>query len=183
MLVKCKITKFWEVNYKILTQILATLVVIAAVHKNLVIAKCLWCQERANIDHILVHCVYTKYVRRSIIGALGEVSKESWILGGGLAPLMIRSYGFPILLSIRPISRHAMAYFRSPYIYLNRKLSALHLFFMMLTDMFKICLYCRMNEYTTQPLHLKILQRLLDDVTPNGVNTTYQLHFWSMLIH
>ena len=82
MLVKCKITKFWEVNYKILTQILAKLVVIAAVHKNPILAKCHWCQDRANIDHILVHCVYTKHLRRSIIGALGEVSEESWILGG-----------------------------------------------------------------------------------------------------
>ena len=83
----------------------------------------------------------------------------------GLAPLMIRSYGFPILLSIRPISRYAMSYFRSPCICLNRKLSTLHLFFTVLTDIFKICLYCRMDEYTIQPLHLKILQRLLDDVT------------------
>ncbi len=35
---------------------------------------------------------------------------------------------------------------------------------MVLTDMFKIYLYCRMDEYTAQLLYLKILQRLLDDV-------------------
>ncbi len=34
ILVKCKITKFWEVNFKILTQILAIPVVIAAVQKT-----------------------------------------------------------------------------------------------------------------------------------------------------
>ncbi len=77
MLVKYKITKFWEVNFKILTQILVMPVVIAAVHKNPNLAKCHWCLERANIDHILLHCVYTKKVRRSIIGALSEVSEES----------------------------------------------------------------------------------------------------------
>ncbi len=82
MLVKYKITKFWEVNFKILTRILAIPVVIVAVHKNPNLAKCHWCQERANIDHILLHCVYTKQVRRSIIGALSEVSEESWVLGG-----------------------------------------------------------------------------------------------------
>ena len=82
MLIHCKITKFWEVNYKILSCILATPVVISAVHKNPVLAKCYWCGECANIDYILLHCHYTKTIHNFVSQHLGEVSLESWILGG-----------------------------------------------------------------------------------------------------
>ncbi len=77
MLVCCKIMKFWEVNYKILSCILATPVILSAVHKNLALARCYWCGEQVNIDHILLYCDYTKTLHSFVSQHLGEVSLES----------------------------------------------------------------------------------------------------------
>ena len=82
MLVHCKISKFWEVNYKILTRILATPVVIAAVHNNPSLSWYYWCGARANIEHILLHCNKTRQLRIYIQKAIGKVEVDSWIFCG-----------------------------------------------------------------------------------------------------
>ena len=56
MLVKSKITKFWEINYKILTRILATPMVITAVNPNLGTPVCFVCSGVANLYYILLEC-------------------------------------------------------------------------------------------------------------------------------
>ena len=73
MLIYCKITKLWEVNYKILSRILATPVVIAAVNKTPAMALCQWCSDRANIDHILLYCSFTDCIHKYVEVALGEI--------------------------------------------------------------------------------------------------------------
>ncbi len=56
MLKKCKISKFFEVNFKILHLILATPALISKIRKDNTLAKCLWCGEEANIDHLFLKC-------------------------------------------------------------------------------------------------------------------------------
>ena len=59
MLSKCKITKLWDVNFKILSRILATPIVIAATKKKENLQWCSWYGARASISHILVSCPQT----------------------------------------------------------------------------------------------------------------------------
>ncbi len=56
MLKKCKILKFFEVNFKILHQILAILALISKIRKDKNLTKCLWCGEVANINHLFLKC-------------------------------------------------------------------------------------------------------------------------------
>ncbi len=67
MLSACKITKFWEVNYKILSQILATPKIISAVKKQENIQWCAWCGSLANIEHILLHCSHTILIHNYVL--------------------------------------------------------------------------------------------------------------------
>ncbi len=82
MLACCKITKFWEVNFKILARILATPVVIAAANKSPEMIWCKWCGDRANIDYILLHCPFTHCVHWYVEAVLRKISQDVWILGG-----------------------------------------------------------------------------------------------------
>ncbi len=77
MLTHCKITKLWEVNFKILSRILATPVVIAAANKSPEMIWCKWCGDRANIDHILLHCPFTHCVHWYAEVVLGEISQDA----------------------------------------------------------------------------------------------------------
>ncbi len=56
MLKKCKISKFFEVNFKILHRILATPALISKIRNDKNLSKCLWCGEVANIDHLFLMC-------------------------------------------------------------------------------------------------------------------------------
>ena len=56
MLKKCKILKFFEVNFKILHCILATPALISKIRKDNTLAKCFWCGEEASIDHLFLKC-------------------------------------------------------------------------------------------------------------------------------
>ncbi len=56
MLVACKITKFKEVNYKILSQILVTPKVLARIRSAENIHWCIWCGGEASLEHILLEC-------------------------------------------------------------------------------------------------------------------------------
>ncbi len=56
MLKKCKITKFYEINFKIFHRILATPMLISKIRKDPQLSKCLWCGGHANIDHLFLTC-------------------------------------------------------------------------------------------------------------------------------
>ncbi len=70
MLKKCKITKFFEANFKILHHILATPALIAKIHNSKGLCSCQWCGEVTNIDHILVQCVETNQIYTLVQGEL-----------------------------------------------------------------------------------------------------------------
>ncbi len=59
LLVCCKITKFQEVNFKILAQILATPKILAMVKNQDNICWCVWCGAEGTLEHILLHCPET----------------------------------------------------------------------------------------------------------------------------
>lgn len=84
MLIHCKVTKFWEINFKILSHILVTPVVLSAIlhMHNLDLVKCYWCGERTNIDHILLHCMFTRNLHSLVSRTIGQVRNDSWIFGG-----------------------------------------------------------------------------------------------------
>ncbi len=78
---KYKISKLHDCNYKILYKILATPAIIAGIRKQPSLQDCIWCGQRANINHILVHCPETQKIQDDFIIKLGEVSDCEWILG------------------------------------------------------------------------------------------------------
>ncbi len=59
MLVQYKVSKLWEINFKILSRILAIPIVIAAICGRQDLVHCAWCGERGSIDHILLWCPET----------------------------------------------------------------------------------------------------------------------------
>ena len=82
MLVHCKVTKFWDVNYKILSRILATPVVLHAVNPNLGTLSCIECGAVVGILHILLTCVATKLIREEIcILMCIDLTDIHWIFG------------------------------------------------------------------------------------------------------
>ncbi len=82
MLKKCKITKFFDVNFKILHRILAIPALIVKIQGSNGLCSCQWCSEVANIDHILVHCVETNCIYSMLENVL-DLSFLKWerILG------------------------------------------------------------------------------------------------------
>ncbi len=98
MLVWCKITKFLEIKYKILTRILATPTVLSSIHKDPVLNVCSFCGMRVNIDHILLYCPYTTNLHRIIMDKMGLVNQLTWIFGGAGKKwdLVIWVYNFAI---------------------------------------------------------------------------------------
>ncbi len=82
MLVHCKVTKFWDVNYKILSRILATPVVLCTVNPNLRTLFCVECGVVVDISHILLTCVATKQIREEICVLMHiQLSDTHWIFG------------------------------------------------------------------------------------------------------
>ncbi len=67
MLVACKVMKFWEINYKILAQNLATLKMIVAVCGKENLHWCIWCGDMASLEHILFECMATKDLCRQLL--------------------------------------------------------------------------------------------------------------------
>ncbi len=80
---KCKIMKFWDVNYKILSCILATPVVLAAVNPNGGGANCCFCGAQASLAHLFIHCIATKQLHTFVQNEthLSEISDKEWIFG------------------------------------------------------------------------------------------------------
>ena len=56
MLCSCKITKFWDVNFKVLSHILAIPKIVSKMHGEDNIRYCVWCGHDATLEHILLQC-------------------------------------------------------------------------------------------------------------------------------
>ncbi len=82
MLLFCRITKFREINFKILSQILAMPKVISKVKHVENLAFCVWCGETATIEHILLWCSETKHLYDHIKSVVkSPFSDTDWIFG------------------------------------------------------------------------------------------------------
>ncbi len=84
MLLDCKVTKLWEINYKILAHILTMPVVVAATRKVAKLQWCVWCGEKASLSHVLLSCTETGTVHQWVHNhtLLKSVSNTSiWIFG------------------------------------------------------------------------------------------------------
>ncbi len=67
MLVQCKITKFREINFKILTQILATLKIISCIKKAENLQFCYCYGAVGSLKHILLVCRKTQLVHTLVV--------------------------------------------------------------------------------------------------------------------
>ncbi len=83
MLLACKISKFQEINFKILAQILATPKIIAKVKGADNLQWCIWCGEMASLEHILLNCCETKKVHSWVVEhfPLPKLLAKHWIYG------------------------------------------------------------------------------------------------------
>ncbi len=68
MLMQYKVSKLWEINFKILSRLLATPMVIAAICGRWDLVPCAWCGERGSIDHILLQCPETLAACHWVLG-------------------------------------------------------------------------------------------------------------------
>ena len=78
---KCRITKFQEVNFKILSRILLTPAVLSVIKTDPSISFYHWCGEQANIDHILLDCVEIKKLHKLVECIMGQLQHDSWVSG------------------------------------------------------------------------------------------------------
>ncbi len=93
MLKKCKVTQFQEVNFKILSRILLT--VLSVIKSDPSIGFCHWCGAKANIDHILLDCVKTKKLHRLVECIICQLQYDSWVFGASQRlNLVIWNYNF-----------------------------------------------------------------------------------------
>ncbi len=82
MLKNCKVSKFHEINFKILHHILATPQLIAHIRGSKGLQWCHLCGEMANINHILLDCTETNKVYDWISDKTKiNIPKRSYILG------------------------------------------------------------------------------------------------------
>lgn len=84
MILSCKITKFKEVNYKILTQILLTPKLLSKMKSNPDLSKCSWCGLKASLEHLLLLYPFTKLLHALVvhIAFAGEgIAQRNWIFG------------------------------------------------------------------------------------------------------
>ncbi len=85
MLVACKVTKFWQINYKILSRILATPKIIAAVCNAENLQWCVWFGALGTLEHILLDCKHTvclhQFLTQHNIFAGKKIGACHWIFG------------------------------------------------------------------------------------------------------
>ncbi len=82
ILLFCKITKFREINFKILSQILVMPKVISKVKHAENLAFCVWCGGLAMIEHILLWCPETKHLHDYIKSVVkSPFNYAHWIFG------------------------------------------------------------------------------------------------------
>ena len=76
--------RIWEINFKILTCILATPLVISVVHKKRELQWCSWCGDKATISHILLFCPETVSVHKWALHQTSlpdTTANVNWIFG------------------------------------------------------------------------------------------------------
>ena len=83
MVKKVKISKLRDNNFKILHRIMATPYLISKVCKEPKISKCFWCDEQADLNHILLGCSVTQKIHNDLIIKLGDLEDQDWIFGTG----------------------------------------------------------------------------------------------------
>ena len=82
MLVNCKITKFRDVNFKILSRILLTPKLLATMKKEEILSVCVWCGDVASLEHILFLRSGTKALCCFILTRLFKnLHPHQWIFG------------------------------------------------------------------------------------------------------
>ena len=83
MLCSCKITKFWDVNFKILLCILATPKIISKICGEDNIHYCAWCGCDATLEHILLQYPNSRCLHASVYSKIkaSSFSDETWIFG------------------------------------------------------------------------------------------------------
>ncbi len=67
MLRSCHITKFCEINFKILSRILVMPKIVAKIKCNPSLQFCAWCGLVANIEYILCECLTTVAVQKELV--------------------------------------------------------------------------------------------------------------------
>ncbi len=82
MLKNCRVSKFHEINFKILHCTLAMPQLIAHIKGSKGLQWCHWCGEVANINYILLDCTETNQVYDWISDKIGaDIPKRNHILG------------------------------------------------------------------------------------------------------
>ncbi len=170
MLVRCKVTKFLEINYKILTRILVTPAVLGAIHRDSSLANCSYCGERVNIDHILFFCPLTVELHQFIMVHMGLANPITWIFGGAghhwdpviwvtnfaiyKVHLMCSHGKFKTLKTCFSMSVISLSLYVQPLIV-----------FVGLMEITLLILF-QMDDWMDIPLDLGAVQQLLDDIAP-----------------
>ena len=84
MLKDCKFSKFREINFKILAQILLMPKIIAAIKKDPNLALCKWCGFVGTLEHMLFECFEVWKARHDFVRdnrkLLGSWREKYWIL-------------------------------------------------------------------------------------------------------
>ncbi len=79
---KCKITKFWDVNYKILSQILVTPVVLHVVSPGTGTPNCITCGAHAGVSHIMLNCPLARAFHVYLCNTFElSISEREWLFG------------------------------------------------------------------------------------------------------
>ena len=84
MLITCKITKFKEVNYKILSRILLTPKMLSRIVTEPELQWCVWCGAEASLEHILLTYLSTVDLHSLVMKIAfcdNTIISKSWIFG------------------------------------------------------------------------------------------------------
>ncbi len=84
MLVSCKITKFRDINFKILARILVMPKILASIHKEENITWCAWCGMEGSLEHILLDCPETRGIHKFLCWNSAiqcNLACKAWIFG------------------------------------------------------------------------------------------------------
>ncbi len=148
----CKIIKFWDINFKILSHILATPKIISKIHGEDNIQYCAWCGHDATLEHILLQCPDSKYLHTFVCTTIKASSFSDDI--GSLVIQMLNStpsFGLPTFVFTSVILWPA----RAPS--WKYKLSLLMSVINMLLFTLFLTAFCRM-ETTRILLHIESVQ-------------------------
>ncbi len=85
MLEQCRISKFREVNFKILVRILLMLKILSKMKKDLTLSSCPWCNNEGMLEHVMFACSEVRKNRKIIVednrDLLGPWSDCVWCFG------------------------------------------------------------------------------------------------------